>query len=144
MSTLPSQWQLSPRVFKSTRPACPGYSSTRSSEWNNACDAHRDNGCAGRNFQVSRQIERLDRVAVFSERSVGHQIAVSFPAIIRSLDVPNTILLVTGGLIYSTGADIQFADREVVEQIVDKIQTKNYGFRSLVHEVVQSRIFLNK
>src|SRR5204863_6588405 len=30
-------------------------------------------------------------------------------------------------LIYSTGADIQFADRAVVEQIVDKIKTKNYG-----------------
>ena len=47
-------------------------------------------------------------------------------------------------LVYSTGADIQFADREVVEQIVAKIRAKNYGFRTLVHEVVESRIFLNK
>lgn len=47
-------------------------------------------------------------------------------------------------LIYATGADIQFADREVVEQLVAKSREKNYGFRSLVHEVVQSRVFLNK
>ncbi len=47
-------------------------------------------------------------------------------------------------LIYSTGADIQFADREVVEQIVAALRVKNYGFRTLVHEVVQSRLFLSK
>jgi hypothetical protein len=47
-------------------------------------------------------------------------------------------------LVYATGADIQFADREVVEQIVATLRTKNYGFRTLVHEVVQSRVFLNK
>lgn len=47
-------------------------------------------------------------------------------------------------LIYATGADIQFADREVVEQIVARLGTKNHGFRTLVHEVVRSRVFLNK
>jgi hypothetical protein len=47
-------------------------------------------------------------------------------------------------IVYATGADIQFADREVVEQIVAKLRTANYGFRTLVHEVVQSRVFLNK
>ena len=47
-------------------------------------------------------------------------------------------------LVYATGADIQFADREVVEQIVARLATKNYGFRTLVHEIVQSRAFLNK
>ena len=52
--------------------------------------------------------------------------------------------LVQKMIVYATGADIQFADREVVEQIVAKLRTKNYGMRSLVHEVVQSRVFLNK
>jgi hypothetical protein len=47
-------------------------------------------------------------------------------------------------IVYSTGADIQFADREVVEQIVAKVRAKNYGFRTLIHEIVQSRVFLNK
>jgi hypothetical protein len=47
-------------------------------------------------------------------------------------------------LTYATGADIQFADREVVEKIVALLRSKNYAFRTLVHEVVQSRMFLNK
>jgi hypothetical protein len=47
-------------------------------------------------------------------------------------------------IVYATGADIQFADREVVEQLVAKSRAKNYAFRSLMHEVVQSRLFLNK
>jgi len=47
-------------------------------------------------------------------------------------------------MIYATGADIEFADREVVEQVVANIRAKNYGFRTLVHEVVQSRVFLNR
>lgn len=47
-------------------------------------------------------------------------------------------------LIYATGAELQFADREVVEQLVAKSRASNYGFRSLLHDVVQSRIFLNK
>lgn len=47
-------------------------------------------------------------------------------------------------LTYSTGAEIQFADREVVEQVIARSKSKNHGFRSLIHEVVESRIFLQK
>jgi hypothetical protein len=47
-------------------------------------------------------------------------------------------------LVYATGADLQFADREEVERIVSALRAKNYGFRALVHEVVQSRVFRNK
>jgi hypothetical protein len=47
-------------------------------------------------------------------------------------------------LIYASGADIQFADREVVEQLVASVRDKHYGFRTLIHEVLQSRVFLNK
>ena len=47
-------------------------------------------------------------------------------------------------IVHGTGADIQFADREVVEQLVAKSREKNYGFRSLIHDIVQSRVFLNK
>lgn len=45
---------------------------------------------------------------------------------------------------YATGADIQLADREVVEEIVAQSREKEYGFRSLLHAIVQSRIFLSK
>ena len=47
-------------------------------------------------------------------------------------------------MVYATGAEIQFADREVVEQIVATLRAKNNGLRTLVHEIVQSRVFLNK
>lgn len=47
-------------------------------------------------------------------------------------------------LTYATGAEPQFADREVIEQIVAQVKTKNYGFRTLIHEIVQSRPFRSK
>ena len=47
-------------------------------------------------------------------------------------------------LVYATGADVQFADREVIEQLVAQSRAQNYGFRSLLHDVVQSRVFLSK
>ena len=52
--------------------------------------------------------------------------------------------LVEKMLVYSTGGELQFADREVVEQITQTLRSRNYGFRTLIHEVVQSRVFLNK
>lgn len=47
-------------------------------------------------------------------------------------------------LTYATGASVQFADRADIEAIVGQIRDKNYGLRSLVHAIVQSRPFLNK
>lgn len=47
-------------------------------------------------------------------------------------------------MIYATGADAQFADREEMERIVASLRSKNYGLRSAIHEIVQSRVFLNK
>ena len=45
---------------------------------------------------------------------------------------------------YATGADLQFADRAVVEQIVADVRRQNHGFRALLHAVVQSPVFLSK
>jgi hypothetical protein len=47
-------------------------------------------------------------------------------------------------LVFATGAEVQFADREVVQSIVARTRERNYGLRSLVHEVVQSPAFLTK
>ena len=47
-------------------------------------------------------------------------------------------------LIYATGAELQFADREVVEDLVAKSRAAKYGFRSMIHDVIQSRVFLHK
>jgi len=42
---------------------------------------------------------------------------------------------------YATGRAPQASDRNAVEAIVTKIAPKDYGLRSLVHEVVQSALF---
>ena len=45
---------------------------------------------------------------------------------------------------YSTGADIQFADRKERDQILEKARMKDYGLRGMIHAVVQSEMFRNK
>lgn len=47
-------------------------------------------------------------------------------------------------IIHLTGATIQFADRKVVEEIVERTAAGGHGVRSLVHAVVQSRLFTQK
>lgn len=47
-------------------------------------------------------------------------------------------------LIYSTGTPVSYADREEVEQILDRTRKAQYPMRSLIHEVVQSPLFQNK
>ena len=42
---------------------------------------------------------------------------------------------------YATGSDVGFADRAEVEKILQRAKAKKYGVRTLVHEVVQSRMF---
>jgi hypothetical protein len=45
---------------------------------------------------------------------------------------------------YATGAAPTTADKPEVEEIVRKVREKNYGLRTLVHGVVQSKLFQNK
>ncbi len=47
-------------------------------------------------------------------------------------------------LTYATGARVQFADRDDVAAIVKSLRAENYGLRSLIHHIVDSRPFLNK
>lgn len=47
-------------------------------------------------------------------------------------------------LAYSTGAAPTTADQTEIDEIVRKTREKNYGLRSLVHEIVQSQIFQHK
>jgi len=47
-------------------------------------------------------------------------------------------------LTYGTGGAPAAADRPEIEAIVKAIQAKDYGFRTLVHEIVQSRLFQSK
>mgnify|MGYP003331338131 CR=1 FL=1 len=45
---------------------------------------------------------------------------------------------------YATGAPVRFSDRPEVEAILDRAKPSNYGFRTLMREVVESRLFTHK
>jgi mono/diheme cytochrome c family protein len=47
-------------------------------------------------------------------------------------------------LSYATGASPEPADKAEIAAIVKKVRDRKYGFRSLVHEIVQSRLFQTK
>jgi hypothetical protein len=47
-------------------------------------------------------------------------------------------------LVYSTGGEIQFADREELDRIVQETSGEDYRVRDILHMVVQSRLFRNK
>jgi len=46
--------------------------------------------------------------------------------------------------VFATGAPVGFSDRQEIEAVLDRIQSKQYGVRSLIHELVQSKLFLKK
>jgi hypothetical protein len=47
-------------------------------------------------------------------------------------------------LIYATGATLSAADEPELEPIVRRVREKKYGLRTLVHEIVQSKLFQTK
>lgn len=47
-------------------------------------------------------------------------------------------------IVYATGAPVRFSDRVAVEKIINRAGKTGYGFRTLIHEVVQSELFRNK
>ncbi len=46
--------------------------------------------------------------------------------------------------VYATGAPVRFSDRPAIERLLDRAAARGYGVRTLVHEVVQSELFLHK
>jgi hypothetical protein len=46
--------------------------------------------------------------------------------------------------VYSTGAAIRFSDRPEITKILVKSREKGYGVRTLIHELVQSDLFIKK
>ncbi|MEY2880160.1 MAG: hypothetical protein RLZZ15_2540, partial [Verrucomicrobiota bacterium] len=47
-------------------------------------------------------------------------------------------------VVFATGAPVGFADRAKIEAILARTAGKSYGVRSLIGEIVQSELFLNK
>lgn len=47
-------------------------------------------------------------------------------------------------LVFGTAAQVHFNDRQVVNTIVENSRSKDFGIRSIIHEIVQSKIFRRK
>ncbi len=47
-------------------------------------------------------------------------------------------------LVYATGASVGFADRDEVSRILDKSRASAFGVRTIIHEIIQSPLFLRK
>ena len=47
-------------------------------------------------------------------------------------------------LVYATGAEIEFADRDAVERVVARTGDDGYPIRTMIHEVVQSDLFRSR
>ena len=47
-------------------------------------------------------------------------------------------------VVYSTGGEIQFADREKIEDILSRTRENGFPVRDILHDVVQSKLFRNK
>ena len=47
-------------------------------------------------------------------------------------------------IVYATGAPVGFADRAALEAILDRAAKDQYGVRTLIHEIIQSPLFLHK
>ena len=45
---------------------------------------------------------------------------------------------------FATGGEVEFGDREVVEQILVATKDDGYPMRSLIHQVIASRLFRNR
>jgi len=73
----------------------------------------------GKNFQDIREFKRL---LLENEEPVARCLAEKL-------------------LTYATGRGMGFSDRPAIEAIVRKNRQQNFGFRSLIHEVVQSETF---
>ena len=52
--------------------------------------------------------------------------------------------LATSMFVFSTGAQVEFADRDAVEQIVNEGRGDGHPVRRLIHRVVQSDLFRSR
>ena len=46
--------------------------------------------------------------------------------------------------VYATGAPVRFSDRPTIEKILEHTAARGHGVRAMLHELVQSELFLNK
>jgi hypothetical protein len=47
-------------------------------------------------------------------------------------------------VVYATGGEIEFADREEIEAILNRTGDENFPVKNIIHQVIQSKMFTNK
>ena len=52
--------------------------------------------------------------------------------------------LLTKLIAFSTGGEVEFADRDEVERILDELRGDGFPLRRMIHQVVASRLFINR
>jgi hypothetical protein len=67
-----------------------------------------------------------------------------FKKLLRAKPRPIAHNLVAQLVTYATGAPLGFSDRAVVDAVLERTVGTQHGVRSLIHEMVQSPLFLNK
>jgi len=67
-----------------------------------------------------------------------------FKTLLREEDATLARNLTRQLTVYATGAPIRFGDHAEIEKILERAKAKRYGLRTLIHEIIQSPLFLNK
>lgn len=67
-----------------------------------------------------------------------------FKALLARDEIPLARNMVHQLSIYATGAPVRFSDREAVEKIVQRAAAREFGLRTIVHEIVKSDLFQMK
>ena len=67
-----------------------------------------------------------------------------FKRLVREEDAMLARNLARQLLVFATGAPLRFSDRPEIERLLQRASAHRYGLRTLVHEIVQSPLFLSK
>lgn len=95
---------------------------------------------------VRRRVEKGAKIDASYVTAAGHEFAgfEDFRELISADVEPLARNFAEHLAVYGTGAEISFADRADVQEIVKKSGALGYGMRSILEEVVLSKIFRNK
>ena len=112
------------------------YRTTEKGQWTN-------NRLHGRQVYEYRWRRHVDASGVTSD---GQQFAGirRFRDLLMKQEEQVARNLVSQLMVYATGSEIQFSDRDEIERILKETEPKGFPVRTLIHEVVQSKLFKNK
>ena len=99
-------------------------------------------GKGGQKFEFHYGLP-VDSAGELSDGRTFHDIS-GLKALLLSDERPIARNLLRQLTVYATGAPVRFSDRAEIEAILDRCRPTDYGVRSLIVELVQSRLFRQK